>query len=125
MTARAPSPAVTCVLIFLDGARFIDEAIRSVVAQGDDVDWELVLVDDGSTDQSTAIARRWASADVRIRYLEHAGHVNLGMSASRNAGVAAATRSSTSGSSTVTTSGCLAPCRTGCATSPSTPTPTS
>ena len=28
------APAVTCVLIFLDGARFIDEAIRSVVAQG-------------------------------------------------------------------------------------------
>ena len=90
MTARTPSPAVTCVLIFLDGARFIDEAIRSVVAQSGDVDWELVLVDDGSTDESTVIARRWASADARIRYLEHEGHANLGMSASRNAGVAVA-----------------------------------
>jgi hypothetical protein len=84
------APAVTCVLIFLDGARFIEEAIESVVAQGDDVDWELILVDDGSTDESTAIARRWASADPRIRYLEHDGHANLGMSASRNAGIAAA-----------------------------------
>lgn len=91
MTADSRSPAVTCVLIFLDGARFIDEAIRSVVAQGDDVEWELVLVDDGSTDGSTAIARWWAGNDPeRIRYVEHAGHVNLGMSASRNAGVAAA-----------------------------------
>ena len=91
MTADAPSPAVTCVLIFLDGAHFIDEAIRSVIAQGDHVDWELVLVDDGSTDASTAIARRWAADDPeRIRYVEHAGHANLGMSASRNAGVAAA-----------------------------------
>jgi hypothetical protein len=87
----AATPAVTCVLIFLDGARFIDEAIRSVVAQGADVDWELVLVDDGSADASTAIARRWAESDpARIRYIEHVGHANLGMSASRNAGVAAA-----------------------------------
>ncbi|MET0577294.1 MAG: glycosyltransferase family 2 protein, partial [Ilumatobacteraceae bacterium] len=84
------APAVTCVLIFLDGTRFIEEAIRSVVAQGDGVDWELVLVDDGSTDDSTAIARRWAAADSRIRYVEHEGHANRGMSASRNAGVAAA-----------------------------------
>jgi GT2 family glycosyltransferase len=91
VTADGPSPAVTCVLIFLDGAQFIDEAIRSVIAQGDHVDWELVLVDDGSTDASTAIARRWAADDPeRIRYVEHAGHANLGMSASRNAGVAAA-----------------------------------
>jgi hypothetical protein len=91
MTTPAIRPAVSCVLIFLDGARFIDEAIRSVVAQGADVDWELVLVDDGSTDASTAIARRWAASDpTRIRYLEHVGHANLGMSASRNAGVAAA-----------------------------------
>ncbi len=82
---------MSCVMIFLDGARFIDEAIRSVVAQGADVAWELVLVDDGSTDASTAIARRWAAADpARIRYVEHAGHANRGMSASRNAGVAAA-----------------------------------
>ena len=88
--SRRDAPAVTCVLIFLDGAHFIDEAIRSVVAQGDDVDWELILVDDGSTDESTAIARRWAAADPRIRYLEHDGHANRGMSASRNAGVAAA-----------------------------------
>jgi hypothetical protein len=85
------SPAVTCVLIFLDGARFIDEAIRSVVDQDADVAWELVLVDDGSTDASTSIAQRWAASDpARIRYVEHAGHANLGMSASRNAGVAVA-----------------------------------
>jgi len=84
------APTVTCVLIFLDGQRFIDEAIRSVVAQGDGVDWELVLVDDGSTDGSTGIARGWAAADRRIRYLDHDGHANLGMSASRNAGLAAA-----------------------------------
>ena len=124
MSADVPTPAVTCVLIFLDGAQFIDEAIRSVVAQGDDVDWELILVDDGSTDESTAIARRWASDDARIRYLEHEGHANLGMSASRNAGVAAA-RGDLIGFLDCDDVWLPRRCRTGWASSPSIPTPTS
>jgi glycosyltransferase involved in cell wall biosynthesis len=78
---------VSCVIIFLDGAAFIDEAIRSVVGQEGFDDWELLLVDDGSTDESTAIALRWASDDARIHYLEHEGHANRGMSASRNLGL--------------------------------------
>ncbi|HYC32345.1 MAG TPA: glycosyltransferase family A protein, partial [Gemmatimonadales bacterium] len=83
-----PPPVVSVVMIFLNGARFIDEAIRSVQAQSLG-EWELLLVDDGSTDDSTAIARAWSGRDpARIRYLEHADHRNLGMSASRNLGIA-------------------------------------
>jgi glycosyltransferase involved in cell wall biosynthesis len=80
---------VSVVMIFLDGEAFIDEAIRSVVDQKLE-DWELLLVDDGSLDRSTAIAREWAMLDPRISYLEHDGHANLGMSASRNLGLASA-----------------------------------
>ncbi|MCU1504395.1 MAG: glycosyl transferase family 2 [Ilumatobacteraceae bacterium] len=88
MTATDVStPAVSCVLIFLDGQTYLDEAIRSVVTQEGFDDWELILVDDGSTDASTAIAEAWAATDVRIRYVEHPGHANRGMSASRNLGV--------------------------------------
>lgn len=83
----APPPALSCVMIFLDGALFIDEAIRSVVAQQGFDEWELILVDDGSTDESTTIARSWSARDGRIRYVEHPGHENRGMSASRNLGV--------------------------------------
>lgn len=54
-------------------------------------DWELLLVDDGSTDDSSALARSLAAAQPeRIRYLEHPGHANLGMSAARNLGISAA-----------------------------------
>jgi hypothetical protein len=41
-------PRVSVIMIFLNAERFIDEAIRSVLAQTVN-DWELVLVDDGST----------------------------------------------------------------------------
>jgi GT2 family glycosyltransferase len=87
-TPARSEPLLSCIMIFLDGERFIEEAISSVVAQAGD--WELVLVDDGSTDGSTAIARRWAAEHpARLRYVEHPGHANLGMSAARNAGLAA------------------------------------
>ncbi len=84
MTAR---PTLSCILIFLDGEAFLDEAIASVVAQ-QDPSWELILVDDGSTDSSGRIAARWSATDPeRIRCAAHPGRANLGMSASRNVGI--------------------------------------
>ena len=80
-------PVVSVVLNFLNEERFLEEAVHSVCAQTL-TDWELILVDDGSTDRSTKIARELAAQDARIRYLEHPGHGNKGGSASRNLGVA-------------------------------------
>ena len=80
-------PVVSVVLIFLNEERFLEEAVHSVCAQTL-ADWELILVDDGSTDGSTKIARELASRDDRIRYLEHPRHENRGMAASRNLGAA-------------------------------------
>ena len=46
------------------------------------------MVDNGSTDRSTDIALQYAAHyPGRVRYLEHAGHQNRGMSASRNLGI--------------------------------------
>lgn len=81
------TPTVTVVMIFLNAEPFIEEAIDSVLAQTYG-DYELVLVDDGSTDRSTAIAKDYAARHPgRVRYTEHEGHGNRGMSASRNHGV--------------------------------------
>jgi glycosyltransferase involved in cell wall biosynthesis len=75
------------VTIFLNAEEFIEEAVESAIAQTYDR-WELLLVDDGSTDRSSAIARRYAERNPeQVRYLEHAGNENRGMSASRNLGV--------------------------------------
>jgi len=80
-------PLVSVVTIFLNGERFLDEAIQSVFAQRYPR-WELLLVDDGSSDGSSAIGRGYAQREpARVRYFEHPGHRNLGMSASRNLGL--------------------------------------
>jgi glycosyltransferase involved in cell wall biosynthesis len=80
-------PLVSVVLIFLDEERFLEEAVNSVRDQTL-ADWELILVDDGSTDRSTLIARKLAAEDQRIRYIDHPEHQNRGRSASRNLGAA-------------------------------------
>lgn len=87
------TPLVTAVMIFLNGEKYIAEAIESILAQSY-TNWELVLVDDGSSDGATAIAQDFCRLyPDRIRYIDHPGHQNLGMSASRNAGVRAGTGS--------------------------------
>ena len=80
-------PLVSVVTIFLDEERFLAEAVESVIAQTYE-NWELLLVDDGSTDGSTNMARHYAERfHDKIRYLEHEGHRNRGMSSSRNLAV--------------------------------------
>jgi glycosyltransferase involved in cell wall biosynthesis len=80
-------PRVSIVTPFLNAGRFIAEAIESVLAQTV-ASWELLLVDDGSTDGSTGIVKRYAAAlPQKIRYLSHARHENRGASASRNLGI--------------------------------------
>lgn len=80
-------PLVSSIIIFLNGEDFIPETIESILAQTYE-SWELLLVDDGSTDGSSAIAKSYAEQyPQQIRYLEHEGHDNKGMSASRNLGI--------------------------------------
>jgi glycosyltransferase involved in cell wall biosynthesis len=81
------APKVSVVTIFLNAEAHLEEAIASVFTQTFD-DWELLLVNDGSTDRSVEIARNWVSRyPVRVRFLQHDGAINRGMSASRNLGI--------------------------------------
>jgi len=79
-------PLVSVIMIFLNAEEFIQEAIESVLAQSY-LNWELLLVDDGSRDSSSQVALRYAEQDPgKVRYLQHDGLQNRGMSASRNLG---------------------------------------
>ena len=80
-------PLVSCIIIFFNAQTFFEEAIESVFSQTYE-NWELLLVDDGSTDRSTAIAQYYAQKyPEKFYYLQHEGHQNRGMSATRNLGV--------------------------------------
>lgn len=80
-------PLVSVIIIFLNGERFLQDAIDSVWAQTY-AHWELLLVDDGSTDGSTEMALRHArERPDKIRYFAHPCHANRGMSATRNLGI--------------------------------------
>jgi glycosyltransferase involved in cell wall biosynthesis len=88
MLSLAPSLRISVVMPFLNAERFIAEAIQSVLAQRYTA-WELLLVDDGSSDGSTGIAQRYAAEHPeRIQYLEHPRRENRGASASRNLALA-------------------------------------
>lgn len=81
------APLVSVVIIFLDEERFLAEAIESVLGQSYG-SWQLLLVDDGSSDGSTHIARDYAAAHPgRIEYLDHPGHRRLGTGPSRQLGL--------------------------------------
>jgi len=81
-------PLISVIIVFLNPVKaFFEEAIQSVFAQTYD-NWELLLVDDGSNDFSTEIALRYTEQNLgKVLYLEHPGHQNRGMSASRNLGI--------------------------------------
>ena len=63
--------------------KYLSDCLESILNQVD-VDLEVVLVDDGSTDGSGALCDQFACADVRVRVLHQK---NSGVSASRNAGL--------------------------------------
>jgi len=80
-------PTVSGILIFLNAEAFLREAIESVLGQTR-CDWELLLVDDGSIDGSTAVARSYAERyPSRIHYLTHDTGASQGKSRSRNLGI--------------------------------------
>jgi glycosyltransferase involved in cell wall biosynthesis len=78
---------VSVIIPFLNAEKFIRGAIESVLRQSYDK-WELLLIDDGSTDGSTEVALRYAKRHPgKVRYFEHEGHQNRGTCASRNLGI--------------------------------------
>jgi glycosyltransferase involved in cell wall biosynthesis len=92
MVGAAAAPTVSVLTTAYNVAAYVSEAIASVRAQTID-DWEMVLVDDGSTDDTVGIVRRHAQADPRVRLLEpgrlgRVGALNVGLAEARGRYVA-------------------------------------
>lgn len=80
------SPKVSVVMSCYNAAAFVAEAIESILGQTF-ADFELILVDDGSTDQTPAIINQYGRKDSRIVVIHKK---NTGPADSRNAGLRAA-----------------------------------
>lgn len=83
MSTDAATPLVSVVLPIYNAGPYLAEAIESILKQTLR-DLELLLIDDCSTDDSLAVARRYEAADPRVRVL--ASPVNRGRSAMDNWG---------------------------------------
>lgn len=66
MSKNDSKVAVSIIMPCYNSERFIGEAIRSVVSQSF-TNWELLICDDGSSDNSVSIIKCWAATDSRIR----------------------------------------------------------
>ena len=82
----AKAPALSVIMSVYNGSRYLYAATQSILAQ-DFRDFEFLIVNDGSTDDSSLILHKLAASDQRIRLVERE---NRGLVASLNEMVALA-----------------------------------
>lgn len=75
---------ISIIMTTFNREALLPRAIDSILAQ-DMGDWELIIIDDGSTDNTRTVLETYASIDNRIN---HFHQPNAGLSAARNAGIA-------------------------------------
>ena len=77
-------PLITIIIPTYNRAGLIGFAIESVLAQTYS-NWELLVIDDASTDGTETVVKKYAEKDVRIRYIKNS--TNLGILKTRNRGL--------------------------------------
>ena len=75
------------IIPIYNAGTYLRECLNSVLAQDSPSEWEGILVDDGSTDGSSAICDEYTAKDARFRVIRQA---NAGVGSARNAGLDAA-----------------------------------
>lgn len=77
-------PLISIIMPCYNAEAYIDEAILSVLEQTEK-NWELIVINDGSKDQSRHVVERFTTSDSRIRLIEN--EQNMGVSKTRNRGI--------------------------------------
>lgn len=77
-------PKVSVLMAVRNGGDYLDASLRSIAAQTF-ADWEMVVVDDASTDSTPQVLSAWARRDQRVRVFSNP--VNAGQTPSLNRGL--------------------------------------
>ena len=77
------TPLISVVIPAYNAEQFLDETLESVLSQTYE-NWECIIVNDGSTDNTEEIAKKWCEKDTRFRYFYKE---NSGTSDTRNLGI--------------------------------------
>lgn len=85
--AASPTPRISIILPVHNGAVYLEQALVSVLQQTFD-DFELICVDDGSTDATPELLASFAATDSRVRVITN--RPNKGLPGALNVGFAAA-----------------------------------
>ena len=76
-------PLISVVIPAYNAGQFLDETLESVLSQTYE-NWECIIVNDGSTDNTESIAKKWCEKDARFCYFYKE---NSGVSDTRNLGI--------------------------------------
>lgn len=77
--------SISVIIPVYNGQDFINRCLTSMIEQPELT--EIIVVDDGSTDESVDMINAFANKDKRISLLQHKNNSNLGRSTSRNLGI--------------------------------------
>ena len=85
---KEKSPAVSVIIPTYNRSDLVGRSVRSVLDQSYQ-DFEVIIVDDGSNDNTEEVIEKFQKQDARIKYIRHA--TNKGSAAARNTGIKTAT----------------------------------
>ncbi len=76
-------PLVSIIVPCYKQAQYLPDALQSVLTQTH-TNWECIIVNDGSTDNTESVATEWVTKDNRFKYIKQE---NTGLSSARNTGL--------------------------------------
>jgi len=86
MSKKKETPFFSVIITAYNKAKFLKRALNSLIAQSEK-NWEGVIIDDGSEDETPRIAEEYLSLDPRLSYFRQS---NKGPGAAKNAGIKSA-----------------------------------
>jgi len=89
MEMRVNSSMVSIIMATYNRAHFIEETLNSILSQSYD-NWECLIIDDGSTDNTKEILQLYLHKDSRFKYHERTEKHKKGLSGCRNQGLESA-----------------------------------